>query len=222
MAFSLAFNAPAEKASRAAMVSTAGGQSGSRIENSAKLSERAWLRAIKLASPHSDILSVYGARIFLTSSGRYYILSSRDRREIAALQDNSDIAVRVLAAAALELKARLKRETGLEPTRGALLVAYFYGRKAAGAYMRALDRGGEQTVLRAVPELAKALAGKKGTTVAGLEEQLSRAFETISPATADAAGAAGAPDHRDIRGTVSESLDRSDAGVRTADKIAAH
>lgn len=180
MAFSLAFHAPAEKASRVSLTPSA----HSLIENASAragadlLDDAAWLRAVKTAAPSSDVLAIYGARIFQTSSGRYYVATQAERAEILALKDNEEIAARVMAAATLQLTQRLAAETGRRPSRGALLIAHAVGLKAAASYTQALVHDPSARAAAAIPALAPMLGVHRTLTLAALDARLNAALGT--------------------------------------------
>lgn len=176
MAFSLALDAPVEKASRVSFTSGPAIRAPA-LQPGAVPDEAFWLRSVKLAGPHSDILSAYGARIFVTSSGRYYVPAESDRTEILALRRNGEVATRVLSAATLVLHKHLEQKSGRAPPRGALLIAHLAGEKTALDYMAALHADPEADAAAAVPALAKLLDEVgKALTLAQLEARLSRAL----------------------------------------------
>jgi hypothetical protein len=213
MAFSLAFDAPAEKASRVSFSATA--VHGTAAASSSALpDENLWLRSIKLASPKSDVLAHYGQRIFVTSSGRYYVPAQSDREEILALRRNGDVAGRVLAAATQTLNTELERQSGLEPTRGALLIAHLAGTELAIRYLRALGTLPDAKALSAVPGLAELLEGSVGVTLAQLDHRLNKALQARAHQIA-----AASPDSKadKLKGT----LTRPDAHTPAEAKFAA-
>lgn len=198
MAFSLALPAPVEKASRVTFTpSHAFGTSAA--SPGALPDESFWLRSIKLAAPQSDILSAYGARIFVTSSGRYYVPAAADRDDILALRRNGEVAARVLAAATMVLRKRLAQSSARAPTRGALLIAHVAGETSARDYIAALDADPDAEVSRAVPGLAKLLGGDKGVTLTQLEARLRTALR-MPPEQVTAARASG--DAGALKGTL--------------------
>ena len=180
MAFSLALNAPVEKASRVpltsptvAIAATSPPMSNGGVRTSV-MSEQTWLAAVKTAAPSSDILQGYGARIFVTSSGRYYVPSAHERNEILALRSNGEIATRVLAAATREHKAALETSTGQSPTRGALLVAHLYGRGLAERYVRSLARTPEARAATLLSSVMPASRDDASLTLGVLDRRLSQ------------------------------------------------
>ena len=219
MAFSLAFHAPAEKASRVSLTSSA----HSLIENASAragadlLDDSAWLRAVKTAAPSSDALAIYGARIFQTSSGRYYVATQAERAEILALKANEEIAARVMAAATLQLTERLAAETGRRPSRGALLIAHAVGLEAAASYARALAHDPSARAVAAIPALAPVLRGHRTLTLAALDARLNAALGTDQ----DGMVAETAPRHMQahnlMKGTLSAPAAQSSARLADAD-----
>ncbi|MEQ1716728.1 MAG: hypothetical protein ABL907_12200 [Hyphomicrobium sp.] len=207
MAFSLALDAPAGKASRVSFENQgapAAAPLGSGEPTSrGRLGDEVWLRAVKTAAPASDILQVFGARIFVTSTDRYYIPALTDRDEILSLQNNASVAVRVLAAATSAHKRQLESETGRLPSRGALLVAHLYGSAAAQRYVRAMSGNCERPARAAVPALAPALGEGGGLTLCALDRRLARLLREGGPAMADkAATSKGAMRSANFKGTV--------------------
>ena len=175
MAFSLALDAPAEKTGVAALLppSLHVLESADAVAASPLLPDEAWLRAVKAASPHSDVLARYGGRIFVTSSGRDYVPVAGERAEILALQKTRAIATRVLAAATVEFKAELARATGREPTRAALLIAHLYGTSSAISYLRALEGSPQRPAIAAVPQLANAWGPASREPLVALDARVS-------------------------------------------------
>ncbi len=212
MAFSLALDAPAEKASRVSFTPTNASVT-SAAASGAIPDENFWLRSVKLASPHSDILSAYGARIFVTSSGRYYVPAENDRTDILALRRNRDATARVLAAATVVLREELEWQCGCAPTRAALLIAHVAGKQTALDYIAALDANPGFEVARAVPSLAKLLDGDKAMTLAHLEARLNKAMRAEAE---QVAAARGAGDAGVIKGTLTRSEPRSDLQAQVA------
>lgn len=212
MAFSLALDAPVEKASRVSIapphVPSAAAMPAGSVPD-----ENFWLRSVKLASPSSDILSAYGARIFVTSTGRYYVPAERERADILALRRNGEVTARVMAAATWALRKRLQMASGRIPTRGALLIAHLASETAALDYMAALDDDPEAEAARAVPALTKLLDGNKAMTLAQLEARLKRSLRVEHQEVA-AARASGDPDL--LKGTLTKPEDRSNQSAQVA------
>lgn len=178
MAFSLALDAPVEKASRVSL-SVPPAQHTTAAAATSLPEENFWLRSVKLAAPKSDILTSYGERIFITSSGRYYVPAERDRVDILALRRNGQVTARVLAAATAVLREDIERRSGLAATRGALLVAHMVGVKSALAYLEALNANPDGKAAEAVPSLAKLIGGDARITLGGLDARLSRTLRAV-------------------------------------------
>lgn len=201
MAFSLAFDAPAEKASR---VSFSPQSSQTAILAKAKFAhsdsvpdEDLWLRAVKIAAPRSDILQAYGSRVFVTSTGRYYVATPIEREEILALRNNPEISARVLAAATEVFQEDMQARTREVPTPGALLVAHMAGEDTAVRYVRALAHDPEQRAMGVLPGLAAALGEDRSLTMGQLDSRLARAIHSQGSEVA-AAGAR-------LKGTVTKT-----------------
>jgi hypothetical protein len=173
MAFSLALDAPVGKASR---VSTAPSSQISATfafdaQRHAAMPETIWLRAVKTAGPHSSVLRYYADRIFITSIGKFYVPSDSDRAEISAMQNNSEVVTRVIAAATRANKYLLS-ELGNKPTPGVLHVAHVFGIASAQRFCAALKRHPEAPATLVLPELAGELQSMPGMTVAALDAKL--------------------------------------------------
>ena len=173
MAFSLALDAPVGKASRVSTTPSSHFSATVALDaqRHAAMPETIWLRAVKTAGPHSSVLRYYADRIFVTSIGKFYVPSDRDRAEISALQNNSDVMTRVIAAATRANK-NLLSELGNKPTPGALHVAHVSGIASAQRFCAALERHPDAPATEFLPELADELQSMPGMTVAALDAKL--------------------------------------------------
>lgn len=214
MAFSLALDAPAEKASRVSFENASRASAEIRISGRDLLGEEAWLRAVKAAAPSSDVLQLMASRIFFTSSGRYYVPSESERAEILALKKNPDIAVRVLAAATRAYKAELETLVGRGPSRGALLVAHVYGVAIAERYMKAMAGNCAAPAASVVPALVQLLnEGGARYGICTLDRRLTRVLrEGTSEVAENSASAKTAARSADLKG----SLTKPESQVRPA------
>ena len=222
MAFSLALDAPVEKASRdlaqpAPQVSAAASFDAL---HGLEMPEAVWLRAVKTAAPHSDVLRYYANRIFITSSGKAYVPSGTDRAEIISLQNNGEVVTRVVAAATRTNKALLSG-LGNKPTPGVLLMAHMYGIASAQRFCAGLERDPEALAGAILPELAQDLQSMPHITVATLEAKLT-ALATGREAAAKSNGNASRNKERiasgagRFKGTVTQSEPRADGRVARA------
>lgn len=177
MAFSLAFDTPVEKASRVSYSPPPAHTSAKTptLSGAAMPDETTWLRAMKIAAPHSEIVQAYASRIFVTSTGRYYVPDATERGEILSLRSNADVTARVLAAATQTLVEELTKRAGHRPTRGALVLAHLLGESAALRYMQRLEAAPDTEATVFMPALSAALVGDTGITLAQLDTRLARA-----------------------------------------------
>lgn len=191
MAFSLALDAPVEKASRFSFSPPTSHTVALPKAKQALVrslpAEDVWLRAVKIAAPRSDILQGYGARIFVTSTGRYYVATPQERTDILALRDNPEISARVLAAATQALQEDIEIRAHQTPTRAALVVAHMLGEDAALRYMRALTRDPDQRATSVLPAIGAMLADDRSVTIGQLDSHLARA---VHPHASEIAAAA--------------------------------
>ena len=169
MAFSLALDAPGEKASR---VSFSPHPQQQHLAAADQVPDETWLRLVKTASPRSDALARYGARIFSTSSGRYYVPTDEDRREIMSLRQNAGLAARVILAANDVLGYAVERAAGKKATSGALLIGDLYGPEAAIRYAKALSFAPDQLLTGAVPQMAERVGAEEPPTVAKFDTRM--------------------------------------------------
>lgn len=181
MAFSLAFDAPAEKASRVSFSpqtnQTVALAKAKPAHAQSLPEENVWLRAVKIAAPRSDILQSYGARIFVTSMGRYYVATPQERTDILALRNNPEISARVLAAAIQAMQEDMENRTHQTPTRAALVVAHMLGEDAALRYMRALAHDPEQRAIGVLPAIGAMLGEDRNVTIGQLDGRLAHAVQ---------------------------------------------
>ena len=173
MAFSLALEAPVGKASRASATpsSQISATFAFNAQRHAAMPDPIWLRAVKTAGPHSSVLRYYADRIFVTSIGKFYVPSDGDRAEISALQNNSEVVTRVIAAATRANKNLLK-ELGNRPTPGVLHVAHVLGIASAQRFCAALKRHPDALAAKFLPELAGELQSTPDMSVAALDAKL--------------------------------------------------
>lgn len=190
MAISLALDVPAETSAAASPERAPGLVLAGAGADMPRLPEEVWLRAVKAASPHSDILARYGGRIFVTSTGRFYVPTANDRAEILSLQSTPAIATRVLAAATIEFRTELAQASGHQPTRAALLIAHLYGTASALSYLQALEGAPQRPAIAAVPQLAEAWGPSSREPLAKLDARVSAELGARAPAVADAASSA--------------------------------
>lgn len=203
MAFSLALDAPVEKASRDAHLPPA---AIAVTTQAAVPTENAWLRAVKTAAPQSDILQGYAARIFVTSSGQHYVPTPVERIEILSLRLNQGITTRVVAAATVIVRAKLRQEMHREPSRAALVVAHVQGEVAALAYMRELGHHPQARLVQTMPELARWAGGDGALTLAQFDARLSRAVTGAGSEIATNA------DAESLKGTLTKQQDEAGSG----------
>ncbi len=209
MAFSLALDAPVEKASRVSahhspQISPV---SLSDVARGAAMPEAIWLRAVKTAGPQSSVLQYYADRIFITSAGKPYVPADSDRAEISALQNNSEVVTRVIAAAT-RTNQTLLSALGNKPTPGVLLFAHVHGIAGAQRFCAALASNPLAKAAGALPELAGELNPAPGISVAALEAKLTQLVKGGTAKPLD--GAAGNSERfafgvRALKGTVTHS-----------------
>jgi hypothetical protein len=161
---------------------SSGAPSGSAIaapasaEGPYRFTEQAWLRALtQMGSGGAQ--ERYRARIFRTTSGRYYVPTESERGEILALRRDVRIACPAAQALAAENVRSLHATLGRPPIASDLYLAHVYGRETAARMSTlAKDKPGEMARSH-LPELGAA-ASEPGArmTLAQLYERLALAL----------------------------------------------
>lgn len=146
------------------------------IEGPLRFTERGWMRALYENQAEADGL---GARIFVTSGGRYYVPVAGDRRRILETRQNAEIASRVTSVAAVRDAARIRSALMRAPAAGDLYVAHVFGSETAISLIREVGRAPDAPLKESFPMLA-ALPEVQGNgappTVAQFYRRLSAAL----------------------------------------------
>lgn len=125
------------------------------IERPLGFSDQTWLEAVMIGSG-GEVLAPYAARIFKTSSGRFYVPSDSDRQNIKSLKGNSVL----VAAVALGFARRnaFVMQAALEraPTAGELYLAHAVGSETAVALIQATARVPNEALSARFPEVTAA------------------------------------------------------------------
>jgi len=116
--------------------------------------EHAWLRALH---DNPDLAGRLGARVFVTSGGRFYVPTAADRQSILAARNDAPLAARVARAAAGHNAALLGRALRRTPCSADLYLAHLMGPEAALAFIEAADAAPDRPLGEAFPALAAAL-----------------------------------------------------------------
>jgi hypothetical protein len=124
------------------------------LEGPMRFGERAWLRALQENPAQSG---GYGSRVFVTSSGRYYVPTTEDRRSILEARNDGPLAAGVARAAADRNAARLQMALGRAPCAADLYVAHVIGSASAIAFLRAVDKTPDLPLREAFPGLQASL-----------------------------------------------------------------
>ena len=119
-------------------------------------SEHSWLRALH-DNPHAA--KQIGARVFVTSGGRYYLPTPHDRPRILAARNDGVLATPVARAAAEHNAARMRHAFNRAPVAGDLYIAHLFGPETAIDLVRAVGEEPDTPLRSRFPALAKAAAG---------------------------------------------------------------
>jgi hypothetical protein len=147
------------------------------MEGPLRFTERGWMRALYENQGEADGL---GARIFVTSGGRYYVPVAGDRRRILDTRENVEIATRVTTAAAARDAARIRAALKRPPAATDLYVAHVFGPETAINLIEAVGRTPDAPLKESFPMLAALPEVQQGTgaspTVAQFYRRLSAAL----------------------------------------------
>jgi hypothetical protein len=149
-------------------------------EGPCRFSEQMWLRAVAEGAGGEE-LAVHGARVFKTSSGRYYIPQEEERRQILALRRDAAIAQYVAYRLARRNAEILQAAIGRAPGAGDLYIAHLFGAETAiGLITLAKEKPGV-TLASSLPDLvslAPELAQGRGraATVSATYARVTQAF----------------------------------------------
>ena len=147
------------------------------IEGPLRFTERGWMRALYENQAEADGL---GARIFVTSGGRYYVPVANDRRRILETRQNAEIASRVTSAAAARDADRVRSALKRAPAAADLYVAHVFGPETAITLIKEVGRAPDAPLKESFPMLAALPEVSQGTgappTVAPFYRRLSAAL----------------------------------------------
>jgi hypothetical protein len=121
------------------------------VEGPLRFTDRGWMRALYENQEEADGL---GARIFVTSSGRYYVPVASDLRRILDTRQNAEMAQRVASAAAVRDAARIRRALKRAPAAADLYVAHVFGPETAITLIEEVGRAPDAPLKESFPMLA--------------------------------------------------------------------
>ena len=121
------------------------------LEGPLRFGERAWLRALHENAKEAETI---GARVFVTSGGRYYIPSPNDRDRILAARNDAELGARVARASAERNAARMRDALHRAPTAGDLYIAHVFGVGTAISLLKAAGEAPDTALAKVFPELA--------------------------------------------------------------------
>jgi hypothetical protein len=147
------------------------------LEGSFRFGERAWLRALH---ENAEVAETIGARVFVTSGGRYYLPAPADQPRVAAARTDDEFAARIAYSAAVRNAAVMRLALHRSPTAGDLYIAHVFGAPTAIELIAAVDEAPDAALEQRFPTLigsvaAMATEGKDAFTVAQFYRRLSGA-----------------------------------------------
>lgn len=121
-----------------------------------RLGEQIWLRAMseRCEEPRFQL---YACRIFVTSSGRYYVPRRQERRELLSLRRDPVVAEYVTERFAQDNARRIAGALGRPASAGELYIAHLAGPEATIEMVTLLDRRPEANLAHRLPHAAMAL-----------------------------------------------------------------
>jgi hypothetical protein len=148
------------------------------LEGPFSFGERAWLRALH---ENGEVAETIGARVFVTSGGRYYLPAPADRPRVMAARGDDDFAARVAYSAAVRNAAAMRTALHRPPTAGDLYIAHIFGASTAIELIEAVGDEPDAALERRFPTLLGSVAavtteGKDAVTVAQFYRRLSGAL----------------------------------------------
>ena len=134
------------------------------LEGPFRFGENTWLHAL-----HQDpqAAETIGARVFVTSGGRYYLPAPGDRPRVVAARSNDELAERVAYRAAVRNALVLRAVFKRSPTAGDLYVAHVFGAPAAIDLIHAVSDAPDAALSSRLPQLSEASIGTADAKVAG-------------------------------------------------------
>ena len=124
------------------------------LEGPLRFGERAWLRALHENAKEAETI---GARVFVTSGGRYYIPSPNDRDRILAARNDAELGARVARASAERNAARMRAALHRAPTAGDLYIAHVFGVGTAISLLKAAGEAPDTALAKLFPSWPRTL-----------------------------------------------------------------
>ena len=130
---------------------------------------------------NAEVAETIGARVFVTSGGRYYLPTPADRPRVMAARADDDFAARMAYTAAVRNAAVMRAALHRAPTAGDLYIAHVFGAVDGHRAHRSRGRGarcGARTAFPYASGSAAALTteGQDAVTVAQFYRRLSGAL----------------------------------------------
>jgi hypothetical protein len=174
LAVSTAASEPSMSRREVAAPATAAAPLAEPLEGSFSFGEHAWLRVLH---ENAEVAGTIGARVFVTSGGRYYLPTPADRPRVMAARADGDFAARIAYSAAVRNAAVMRVALHRAPTAGDLYIAHVFGAPAAIELIQTVDETPDVTLEQRFPTLIGSAAamtneGKGAVTVAQFYRRL--------------------------------------------------
>lgn len=125
------------------------------LEGPLRFSDHAWMRALHENGKEAD---AHGARVFVTSGGRYYVPPPSDRSRVLVMRNDAEFAARIAWATATRNAGRMHAALHRVPTAGDLYIAHVFGAEMAISLLDTAARDPDAAFDKRFPELAGASA----------------------------------------------------------------
>ena len=151
-----------------------------------RMSETIWLTAWKAAETVDRLHLPAAPRVYVTSSGHYYVPGEGAREKLLTLRRDDEIAKRVTFGFAKRNADRLEIALGRRPRAEELYLAHRFGPETAASFIEINAERPTATLAAALPEVARvapelATDGGRASTVGRAYERLAAAFASARP-----------------------------------------
>ncbi len=129
------------------------------LEGPLRFSDHTWMRALHENGKEAD---AHGARVFVTSGGRYYVPPPSDRSRVLVMRNDAEFAARIAWATATRNAGRMHAALHRVPMAGDLYIAHVFGAEMAISLLDTAARDPDAAFDKRFPELAGASAAQRG------------------------------------------------------------
>lgn len=150
-----------------------------------RMSDVIWLQAWKAAETVNGLDLPDSPRVYVTSSGHYYVPGEGAHEKLVALRHDANLARRVAFGFAKRNAGDLEIALGRRPLAEELYLAHRFGPATAASFIELVARRPAAPLATALPEVARLapeLARDRAATVGAAHQRLAAAFAAARPA----------------------------------------